>query len=44
MFLEANGCEWVLPDKGELAEWVLKLVNDAISEEELTELMRPHVR
>ncbi|MCG8691982.1 MAG: type II toxin-antitoxin system death-on-curing family toxin [Minwuiales bacterium] len=44
MLLEANGYEWVLPDNGELAEWVLAVVNDEISEERLAELMRPHVR
>ena len=44
MFLEANGYEWILPDNGELGEWVLALVRDEISEDELAERMRPHVR
>jgi death-on-curing protein len=44
MFLEANGYEWVLPDDGELGEWVLALVRDEITEDELAERMRPHVR
>ena len=44
MFLEANGYEWSLPDDGELATWVLDLVGDLLSEEELAERMRPHLR
>jgi len=44
MFLEANGYEWGLPDDGELAAWVLDLVGDAISEVELAERMRPHLK
>lgn len=44
MLLEANGYEWTLPDNGEIADWVLAVVNDQLSEEELYVLMRPHVR
>lgn len=43
MFLEANGYEWRLPDAGELAQWVLDLVEDTLSEEELAERIRPHL-
>lgn len=44
IFLEANGYEWTLDDNGELAEWVLNMVNDQLSEHDLAELMRPNVR
>lgn len=44
MFLEANGSEWGLPDAGELAEWVLELVRDVLTEEGLAERMRPHLK
>lgn len=44
MFLEANELTWRLDDRGELAEWVLALVNDTLSEGELAELMRPYLR
>jgi death-on-curing protein len=44
IFLEANGCEWGLPDDGELAAWILELVGDDLSEEELAERMRPHLK
>lgn len=44
VFLEANGYQWTLPDDGMLAEWVEALVNDKLTEEQLTDLMRPHVQ
>jgi len=44
MFLEANGSEWGLPDAGELAQWVLDLVENALSEDGLAERMRPHLK
>jgi death-on-curing protein len=44
MFLEANGYRWTLSDRGEFAGWVLALINDETSEDELADLMRPHVR
>lgn len=44
MFIEANGYEWNLPDEGELAAWVLELLEDRISEDAFAEKIRPHVR
>ena len=44
MFIEANGYRWALPDNGELAQWVLDLVVDKLSIEDMAELMRPHVK
>ncbi len=44
MFIEINGYEWVLPDNGEFARWVLALINGQISEQELADRMAPHVR
>lgn len=44
VFLEANGYRWTLEDDEELAEWVLALVRDELSEEAQAELMRPYVQ
>ncbi|MDX1425258.1 MAG: type II toxin-antitoxin system death-on-curing family toxin [Kiloniellales bacterium] len=44
VFLEANGYCWTLQDDEELAEWVLALVRNELSEEALAELMRPYVQ
>jgi death-on-curing protein len=43
MFLGANGYTWTRRDDGELAEWVLALIDNEITEDELAELMRPYM-
>ena len=44
MFLDFNGYQWTLRDDGELAFWVEALITDKLSEDDLIDLMRPHVR
>lgn len=43
LFIEINGYEWTLRDDGELAEWVIAHVLGHTTEEEMADLMRPHV-
>ncbi|HYE00731.1 MAG TPA: type II toxin-antitoxin system death-on-curing family toxin [Alphaproteobacteria bacterium] len=42
VFIEANGYRWTMDDTEEVGVWIVQMVNREISEQALSDLMRPH--